>query len=140
MERTGRQSEQESGARMDGHLAHWRRHGFGRWVFCEKASKQIVGYCGLRRRQIGERAEIDIGYSVLPEHWGKGFATEMARAVLALGFDKLRFTEIVGIALPGNLPSRRVLEKIGLRYEREAVLEGMAFAVYRISREQWAHK
>ena len=61
----------------------------------------------------------------------------MARAVLAVVFEQLGFPEVVGITLPGNMPSRRVLEKIGLRYERDAVFEGTLFALYRIRRAEW---
>ena len=49
-ERTGAESEEQSRARMDGHLAHWQLHGFGRWIFRDNRSKEIVGYCGLRHR------------------------------------------------------------------------------------------
>ncbi len=101
--------------------------GLGRWACIEKESGHFVGWCGVKRMPNGEN---DIGYRFLEPHWGKGFATEAARATCELARQKLRGERVVGKAMLANVASRRVLEKIGLTYEGDAEEEGHAFAVY----------
>lgn len=88
-----------------------RENGFCRWAVIEKANRRIVGSCGFARPRDTE--EIELGYLLAPESWGKGLATEAARACLSYGFGKLRFREIIAITDVENRASQKVLEKIG---------------------------
>ena len=65
---------------------------------------------------------MEIGFALRPDHWGRGLATEAARFALAQARSRLGLRTLIGIATPENRASRRVLEKIGLRYERDAVV------------------
>ncbi len=81
-----------------------------------KASGQLVGNCGIR--QTGARAyEADIGYELAPDHWGRGYATEAARAIMQFGFAELRVHRIWAWCIADNTASARVLEKLGLKLE-----------------------
>lgn len=94
-------------------IAHWQRHGFGRWAVIHQAHEKLIGYGGLR--SFGHNAELV--YLLDQPYWGQGLATELATACLKFGFESRRFDEIVALIKPGNAASRRVLEKIGLRYQ-----------------------
>jgi RimJ/RimL family protein N-acetyltransferase len=82
----------------------------------EKASGRLVGFSGLK--YVAELRDVDIGYRFLPDCWGKGYATESARPLMEQGWKQLGLKRIVGTVHPGNPASGRVLEKLGLSYER----------------------
>lgn len=88
-----------------------REKGFCRWKVVEKSSGKILGTCGFGR--IAETDEIELGYLLAQKSWGKGYATEIAQAVLAYGFNKLGFREIIALTDLENTASQKVLEKIG---------------------------
>lgn len=81
-----------------------------------RASGQLIGSCGIRMDAVGAH-EADIGYELSPEHWGNGYATEAARAVVAFGFTELRVHRISSWCVADNAGSARVLEKVGMRLE-----------------------
>jgi len=86
--------------------------GFCRWAVIEKQSGEIIGSCGFAFRDM---EEVEIGYLFAREVWGKGFATEAARACLKYGFDKIGFETIIGLTDLDHEKSQNVLRKIGFR-------------------------
>jgi len=82
---------------------------------------EFIGWCGLKARP--ERNEIDLGYRLVKKAWGKGYATEAAWACLQYGFEKLNLQRIVGRAMPQNIASLRVLEKCGMHYIGEEIVD-----------------
>lgn len=110
-------------------LPQYALNNFGRWAVHLKSSNEFIGWCGLKYRP-GWDNEIDLGYRFKQIHWGKGYATEAAYASLQFGFEKLGLTHIVGRALPANTGSLRVLEKLGMKYRGEEVLEGLLHKTY----------
>ncbi len=119
-------------------IDHWTEFGFGMWILREKPSDlsidPVMGHVSLRHWLLDGMPEIDLGYSLSPEYWGKGLATEAARAVLELGFARLGCEHITAIALPDNLASRRVLEKLGFEYKRDVVFRSRLHGLYRLKR------
>jgi RimJ/RimL family protein N-acetyltransferase len=111
-------------------LRDYAVHGFGRMAVIEKASGRLVGFSGLK--YVAELDEVDIGYRFLPDCWGKGYATESARAVMEQDAREHGARRIVGTVHPDNPSSGRVLEKLGLRFERvlEADENGVAFKLF----------
>jgi RimJ/RimL family protein N-acetyltransferase len=111
-------------------LRDYAVHGFGRMAVIEKASGRLVGFSGLK--YVAELDEVDIGYRFLPDCWGKGYATESARAVMEQDAREHGARRIVGTVHPDNPASGRVLEKLGLRFERvlEADENGVAFKLF----------
>jgi RimJ/RimL family protein N-acetyltransferase len=97
-------------------LRDYQVHGYGRMAVIEKASGRLVGFSGLK--YVAELRDVDIGYRFLPDCWGKGYATESARPLMEQGWKQLGLKRIVGTVHPGNPASGRVLEKLGLSYER----------------------
>jgi RimJ/RimL family protein N-acetyltransferase len=101
---------------LKGPVASYERYGFGLYLTLLKESEIPIGICGLVKRETLEDA--DIGFAFLPQFWLKGYAFESASAVLAYGKNTLRLKRIVGITSSDNIGSIRILEKLGLRFER----------------------
>jgi [ribosomal protein S5]-alanine N-acetyltransferase len=101
-----------------GPMDSYRRNGFGLYAVCIRAggSAAPVGMCGLVKRE--GLTDPDIGFAFLERHWGQGYAAESAAAVLDQGTRVLKLPRIVAITSPDNLGSIRVLEKIGLKFDR----------------------
>ncbi|MBA7643458.1 hypothetical protein ES703_51184 [subsurface metagenome] len=83
-----------------------------------KETEQYIGWCGLLPQSRLD-GKLELAYRYYRHAWGKGYATEAARAVLAVGFDGLGLEEIFGMSHPYNLASIRVLAKLGFRYIRD---------------------
>lgn len=97
-------------------LNDYQVHGYGRMACIEKSSGRLVGFSGLKF--LTDLQEVDVGYRFLPECWGKGYATESGRALMAQGRAEFGIERIIGLVQPANGASSRVLEKLGLVYER----------------------
>jgi RimJ/RimL family protein N-acetyltransferase len=109
-------------------LPLYARYGMDRWAVVLRDSTSLIGLCGLR--YLPKTNEYDLGYRLLESHWGKGYATECARAVLEYGLLKLPGARIVGRAYLENVASIRVLEKIGMQFEGNQPYEAGTVAVY----------
>ncbi len=101
----------------NGPVAMYASHGHGLYRVDLKSSGEAIGLCGLIKRDT--LADVDIGYAFLPAHWGCGYAEEATRATLAHARDTLGMKRVVAIVTPTNARSIRLLEKIGLRYDRD---------------------
>jgi RimJ/RimL family protein N-acetyltransferase len=125
--RTSEQARQNLAAM----LAHWQEHGFGWWAVRDRVSGQFAGRGGLRHAMVEGRPEVEVGYGLLPEFWGRGLATELALESVRVGFEELKFPELVSFTLPTNAPSKRVMEKVGFRYERDIIHAGLPHVLFR---------
>jgi ribosomal-protein-alanine N-acetyltransferase len=112
-------------------LAHWADHGFGVMTVRDRADGTFVGRCGLS--YLGDTGCVELGYLFTPPVWGRGYATEVGRVLLDHGFGTLKLRQIIAIARPANAASRRVLEKLGMRYVRMAEWDGGPVAWYEIT-------
>ncbi len=101
---------------LEGPVASYERNGFGLWLVELKESGLAVGMCGLLKRQT--LPDVDIGFAFLPAYRSQGYAFESAAAVLDYGRREFGLKRIVAITNPDNAGSIRVLEKIGMRFER----------------------
>jgi [ribosomal protein S5]-alanine N-acetyltransferase len=112
---------------------HWQRHGFGYWFWREKATGAPIGRGGLQRTHVGGRDEVEVGWAVMADRWGEGFATELGAAAVSFGFERLGLAEIVSYTLPTNRGSVRVMEKLGFEFEREVEHAGLPHVLYRLT-------
>ncbi len=110
----------------------YQLYGFGRWSVFIKERNEYIGWCGLKYTE--DKNEYDIGFRFLKEHWNKGFATETAAACLNFGFENLQIDRIVGRAMSVNFASIKVLEKIGMQFNREFDFDGEPGVIYEIDR------
>jgi ribosomal-protein-alanine N-acetyltransferase len=131
-------------------LKHWEQHGYGWWAMCQAdlavdvaalspdapQSRPLIGWAGLQ--YLPDTDEIEVGYLLDKGHWGRGLATEAARASVRFGFDALGIETIVGVVHPENVASQRVLEKAGLSYVERANYFGMDVCRYLITQAGWS--
>ena len=118
-------------------LPQYALYNHGRWAVHVKPDLTFIGWCGLKFVSRDEQSgrpenEIDLGYRFIKESWGNGYATEAAYACIKYGFEKLHLQRIIGRALPGNTASIRVLEKCGLNFLGEQVVDGFPAKTYEI--------
>ena len=99
----------------------YEKYGFGRWATVLKNGMKFVGWAGLA--YLPEFDEIDLGYRFLPEYWGSGIATEASHAILTYGFNTLKLRKIIAIAVKENKASIRVMEKVGMEFDKFAPYE-----------------
>ena len=111
---------------------HYQMYGFGRWSVFLKQTNEYIGWCGLKYSV--DKDEHDIGFRFFKEQWNKGYATEAALSCLDLGFEKFGMKKIVGRAMIDNIGSIKVLQKIGLKYEKTFDFNGEQGAVYSIEK------
>ena len=144
-------TREESAARLEAYRKHIREHGWGLWAVSVPGVSDFIGWIGLW--PIGFEAHftpaIEVGWRLLPEFWGYGYATEGARASLRYGFEVLKLGEIVSITVPANVRSRRVMERLGMHrdpkddFEHPMLSEGHPLrkhVLYRLNANEWKDK
>lgn len=107
----------------------------GRWAVHTKDNKEFIGWCGLKYRT--EREDIDLGYRFIPSFWGKGYATEAATACLEFGFRTLQLEKITACAHIHNTASLAVLEKTGMQYRGEDIIDDCPVKCYEATRQNY---
>lgn len=125
---------EETRARLKAYANHWEERGFGIWAVEERASGRLVGRTGLMHWDdwTASPHDAEIGWTFAPEVWGRGNATEAARAALGWAAGQPGLNAIISITRPDNVASRRVMEKLGLTYRGETVWRGFAQVWYGI--------
>jgi RimJ/RimL family protein N-acetyltransferase len=101
---------------LSGPVDSYRRFGFGHYLVESRGSGEPMGICGLMKRETLD--DVDVGFAFVPEFWSRGFAFEATSAVLAHARDTLGLQRVVAVVSPGNKPSIRLLEKLGMKFER----------------------
>ena len=96
--------------------SRWQKDKLGFCGVVEKESGKLSGWCGVWR--LSETDEVEIGYAIAKEFWRRGFATEAAEALLRYAFAHLKPDKITAVADPENAASRRVMEKLGMKFVR----------------------
>jgi len=96
-------------------MTHWDEHGFGQWAIAiGEAPDAVIGFGGITLYHYNEVQRINLGYRFAVSAWGKGYATELARAALEYGFVELNLPQVYGLVRPAHEASINVLEKIGM--------------------------
>jgi RimJ/RimL family protein N-acetyltransferase len=126
-------TREETALALDSIIRHWQSHGFGRWAVIDKESENFIGFGGLRSLM----GTPEVVYHFAKAFWGRGLATELARASLRYGFEEHRFEQIVAVAVPENAASIHVMEKLGMRYVRHTNIYNMDVVQYRIARSEF---
>ena len=126
-------------------LARVQKHGFGRRWIVDKENGAGLGFTDTK--YFGESCddvspdEIEIGWMLTPPVWGHGYATEAGAAVLDEAFVRLELESIVAVHHPANAASGRIMENLGMQFERDVVAKvGWPFRLYRLTRGQWASR
>ncbi|MBE9188982.1 GNAT family N-acetyltransferase [Gloeocapsopsis crepidinum LEGE 06123] len=120
-------------------LDHWQRYRYGLWMFRD-TDGNFVGRGGLRNVYIDSNDEIELAYALMPAYWGKGLATEMAKAILKVGFEYLDIAEVVCFTLTTNQASQRVMQKVGFQYDRNIIHANLPHVLYRLTITDWQRR
>lgn len=122
-------------------LAHWQHAGYGYWAIALRAQPELLlGFGGLMNKAIDERQGLSLYFRFHPHAWGQGYASEMALAALEQAFARLRAGRVMAVVPPANAPSRKTLERIGMRLTGAWADEPgqPPSLLYEISAEQYA--
>ena len=114
---------------------HWETYGYGNWGITPADQYKIIGWAGLQF--LPELNQTEVGYLIDKPFWGKGYATEAARASLQFGFDHFVFSQLIALVHPENIASQHVLEKCGMTYMETIPLWGIDLMQYRIARQEF---
>ena len=116
-------------------VGHWHLRGYGMWAVEEKGGGEMVGRVGCWRPE--GWPGLEVGWTLRRRFWGRGFATEAARASLAYAFDVLGQTRVISLIDPENVNSIRVAERLGQRPDGEWEVFGTKVIVYAVTREEF---
>ncbi len=114
----------------------WAADGVHKWMAYDRLSGGLVGRGGLSRTRLAGRDYLEVGWALLHQFWGHGYATEIGQAAITFAFDELDAAEIVSFTEVRNTRSRAVMERLGFQLVREYVPENGSepFALYALSR------
>jgi RimJ/RimL family protein N-acetyltransferase len=141
-------SREETAAAVGRVEKHFEDRGYGFWAVEVPGKAHFIGFIGLAVPSFGASFTpcVEIGWRLARPWWGQGLTTEGARAALAYGFERLGLEEIVAFTVPGNIRSRRVMEKLGMRYSEDFEHPRIdprhplcRHVLYRLSRAEWAN-
>jgi len=118
-------------------LERYRRDGFSLYAVMLKTNNEVIGDCGLIRQDVEGESMIEVAYHFRRDCWGRGFATEPAKACMAYAFQHLAASEVVSLIRPENMPSRRVAERNGMKAERQVIFHDMPHLLYARRRENY---
>jgi RimJ/RimL family protein N-acetyltransferase len=137
---SGTMTRDQATQQMERWMRHWEERGFGLWAAEEKASGAFIGFIGLLYHEEWPEGEhkTEVGWRLDRSFWGRGLATEGARARLQYGFEELGLERLISIIHPKNVASRRVAEKAGLTLRGETCFKGYDVIWYAIDCRQWA--
>ncbi|BAY93540.1 MULTISPECIES: GNAT family N-acetyltransferase [unclassified Tolypothrix] len=117
------------------HIKQWEENNFGMWAVIHKETGKIIGRCGLG--YLADTPEVELGYVFDKSFWNMGIATEASQATLKYGFWEVKLDRIVAIAHPENIASVRVIEKLGMNYQKHTSYYGHDVVYYTLPRDQW---
>ena len=118
----------------------YHENGIGRWAVINKETKECTGWVGLKycRETLNHRSDyFDLGYRFKQKHWGKGYATEAARAIIDFGFTTLNIDVMVALTDPEHHKSKKVLEKLGFDLIEVFDYNGYPTNWYELSKNNW---
>lgn len=117
-------------------IGHWELHGFGLWLLRDRWDGQLIGRGGLQHTFVTGRDEVEVAWAIIPDLWGCGLATELARTSVEAAFGPLALEEVFAYTLPNNWASRRVMEKCGFGYDGPIEAHGVGQVLYRLKASQ----
>ncbi|HZS04621.1 MAG TPA: GNAT family N-acetyltransferase [Blastocatellia bacterium] len=128
-------SRDEAASAVQKSVELFGRDGLGLWAVFPGEEDPLIGFGGYWF--FHEPPELQILYGIAPTHWGRGLAVEVARAMIRYGFEHLRLDQIVGSTDAPNQASRRVMEKAGMKFEKQVDQNGLDTMYYTIVREDF---
>lgn len=129
------QNPEKLATRLKFYIDCYDKYGFGTCAVIWKETGEIIGSSGIQ--PLDSTAEIEVGYSLIKKFWRKGIGCEAAKAWLDFGFNQKNLQRIVAVAYPENTGSWRIMEKLGMRYQKNEEFYGSQCVFYAISKEEF---
>jgi ribosomal-protein-alanine N-acetyltransferase len=107
---------------------------FSLWATIYKPDNRLIGRCGLLSWDLDGSKEVEVGYILAADYWGRGLATEDACASRDYGLNQLGFNRLISVIQPGNIASQRVAVKNGMSREKETTVQNVPVHVYSMAR------
>lgn len=124
-------SREEAREELEWHMhGHPKHPELGLWATIHKETGKFIGRCGLLPWTIDGQYDVEVAYTLAEDFWGQGLGSEAAQGILQYGFETLKLKRMICLIDPDNIPSQRVAERIGMRFEKEASDEYGVFHVY----------
>lgn len=130
----------EAWTQMAAWLGQWELRGTGQWALEDRRTGAFIGRAGLHRPERDDWPGIEVGWTLHPDHWGRGLATEAGARAVAYAFEELGARELFSLILPGNTASQAVAHRLGFSLQEERVLSFLpaeALGIWQLSREHW---
>lgn len=124
--------------RLNVYVSTQEKYGFSACAVLWKETGEMVGWGGLM--PLEESGDIEVGYGFIKRFWGIGLGTELSRAWLEYAFNDAGLERIVAVAVPENFASRHIMEKVGMRYEKNAIHYDEDCVFYAITRDEFLRK
>jgi RimJ/RimL family protein N-acetyltransferase len=129
--------EEECGKWYDNQFKRYEENRGGMNAWIEKKSGKLIGHCGLLVQEVDTITELEIGYSLLPEFWNKGYAIEAARKCRDFAFINNFSESLISIISLTNLPSEKVALKNGMKKDKVTTYKGNQVNIFRINKKDW---
>jgi RimJ/RimL family protein N-acetyltransferase len=120
-------TDEQIRTRIDTWISSGRERGWILWPVIHREHAELIGFCGFWD---GFAPDVEIGWRLLPEYWGQGIATEAATAVMEFGFKRWEFPKLISVAQTANAASIRIMEKLGMDFERSFLHGGTEVVCY----------
>ncbi|MEA2347806.1 MAG: hypothetical protein QOG62_1593 [Thermoleophilaceae bacterium] len=127
----GPRTPEQAAEILDRQMAAWRSEGFG-WWWWQTQDGEPIGEAGLQRTFVGGRLVVEVGWTLLPRHWGHGYASEAAAATVSFGFEQAGLEEILALTLPHNERSLAVMDRLGMEPAGQVEHAGLTHEVRRL--------
>lgn len=124
---------------MQRNIEHQNLHGYGLFSTILKSEELLIGDCGLEHMKVDGDQETELGYDFRSDYWNQGYATEAATAVRNYAFNVLQLPRLISLIRVGNAASKRVSEKIGMRFVVEIKRNGVSYWKYEIEGRSFTH-
>ncbi len=127
-------STEEALGKIRERMSLFETRGLGKFLVLSKATGELMGTCGIAPYLVNGKEELELGYRYLLKHWGFGFASEAAQAVLEYGFERLDVPRILALVAPQNKQSIRVIEKLDMQRVGEIIHYDLPHLLYEMKR------
>lgn len=129
--------EENAGEWIEWQLKRYKEGRYGHHALVNKDTGEFIGQCGLLTQTVEDKEEIEIGYHILPEFWGKGYATEVVNFFRDFGFEHEKLNKIISVIDIRNIASQKVAEKNGMTRNRQVKYYNLDVYIYQITRDDW---
>jgi ribosomal-protein-alanine N-acetyltransferase len=126
----GVRTRAQTQARLCDLIENQRRLGFSKWAVVLRSTGELIGRCGPIVERIDGVSEVEVGYDIARSHWGRGLATEAARAAVEHCLSSLGLARVIALIHPQNVASQAVARRIGMTYERDVEWRGGVFGLH----------